>query len=66
MPRPIIWRVRVRRAMEVWVDVQAVTGAEAEVEAIKLPGVIGVFGKSAIRGDEAALPERAPGVREEE
>lgn len=65
MSRPIIWRVRVKRAMEVWVDVQAVTAAEAEAKAINLPAVLSVFGKSAIRGDEAALPERPPGVREE-
>lgn len=65
MPRLIIWRVRVRRAVEVWVDVQAVTAAEAEASATNLPGVISVFGKSAIRGDEAALPERPAGVRDE-
>lgn len=65
MPRLTIWRVRVRRAIEVWVDVQAVTAGQAEAEAIKLPGVISVFGKSAIRSDEAALPERPAGVREE-
>lgn len=65
MSRLTTWRVRVKRAMEVWVDVQATTAVEAEADAVKLPGVISVFGKSAIRGDEAALPERPPGVREE-
>lgn len=65
MSRLTMWRVRVKRATEVWVDVQATTAHEAEAEAIKLPGVISVFGKSAIRGDEAALPERPAGVREE-
>lgn len=65
MPRIPIWRVRVRRAIEVWVDVQAVTAAQAEIEAVYVPGVISVFGKSAIRGDEAALPEHPPGVMEE-
>lgn len=60
-----MWRVRIKRAIEAWVDVQAVTAIEAEAEAVKLPGVISVFGKSAIRGDEAALPERPAGVREE-
>lgn len=65
MPRLTIWRVRVKRAVEVWVDVQAVTSAQAEADAVNLPGVISVFGKSAIRGDEAALPERPAGVREE-
>ena len=66
MSRLTMWRVRVRRSMEVWVDVQAPTAIDAEVEAVKLPGVISVFGKSAIRGDEAARPEPPPGVREEE
>lgn len=65
MSRLIIWRVRVKRSMEVWVDVQAHSATEAEAGAANLPGVISVFGKSAIRGDEAALPERPPGVREE-
>lgn len=65
MPRLTIWRVRVKRSVEVWVDVQAHTAAEAEVSAADLPGVISVFGKSAIRGDEAAMPERPVGVRED-
>lgn len=52
--------------MEVWVDVQSYSAGEAEAGAANLPGVLSVFGKSAIRGDEAALPERPTGVREEE
>lgn len=59
-----MWRVRVKLSTEVWVDVQAVTAAEAEAGAANLPGVLSVFGKSAIRGDEAALPERPAGVQE--
>lgn len=59
-----MWRVRVKRAVEVWVDVQAHTAEQAEAEAVKLPMVISVFGKSAIRGDEAARPEPVAGVRE--
>jgi hypothetical protein len=65
MPRLTIWRVRVKRAIEAWVDVQATSAVQAEADAINLPGVISVFGKSAIRGDEAALPERPAGVRED-
>lgn len=65
MPRLTMWRVRTKRAIEAWVDVQAVTAAEAEASAANLPGVISVFGKSAIRGDEAALPERPAGVMDE-
>lgn len=66
MPRQLIWRVRVKRAIEDWVDVQAPTAALAELEAAKVPGIISVFGKSAIRGDQAALPERPPGVEGEQ
>jgi len=65
MARLTIWRVRVRRSVEAWVDVEADTAALAEVEAQKVPGVLSVFGKSAIRGDEAAMPERPAGVRDE-
>lgn len=64
MGRPICWRVRVKRAMEVWVDVMAVTADEAEAEAINFLGVISVFGKSAIRGDQESLPDRPAGVEE--
>lgn len=65
MSRPTIWRVRVKRSIEAWVDVLALTAAAAEADALKVPGVISVFGKSAIRGDQAALPEPAPGVKED-
>lgn len=61
----VTWRVRVKRAQESWVEVNAETAGQAEAEAIKVPGVISVFSKSAIRGDEAAAPERAAGVSEE-
>ena len=64
MARSIVWRVRVNRATEAWVEVQASTAGEAEVEAAKVPGVTGVFGRSAIRGDESAVPERPVGVME--
>jgi hypothetical protein len=64
MTRPVIWRVRVLRTAEVFVDILAINAAQAELEAAKLPQVVQVFGKSAIRGDEATLPERPPGVEE--
>ncbi len=63
--RPIIYRVRVKRAVEGWVDVSAHTPAQAELEAAKAPSVISVFPQSAIRGDEAARPESPEGVRDE-
>ena len=66
MARPIIWRVRIVRRIEDWVDVLAHDGPGAEAEAAKLPHVVSVFGKSAIRGDEASVPERPVGVREED
>ena len=65
MPRPHIWRVRVKRAIESWVEVRAPTGAEAEKEAINVPGTLSVFAKSAIRADFEPETERPAGVRED-
>ena len=65
MARPVVWRVRVKRATESWVDVLAHDGEQAEAEAMKVPGVMQVFARSAMRGDEAAIPERPEGVRED-
>lgn len=66
MPRIPIWRVRVKRAIEDWVDIQAATAAEAEDLAIDRPGVLSVFGKSAVRGDLAIEAVRPVGVRDED
>ena len=63
--RAITWRVRVKRAQEAWVEVQSHTAAGAEEEAMKVPGVMQVFSRSAVRSDEAAAPERPAGVRDE-
>lgn len=63
--RPITWRVRVSRCMESWVEISARNAAQAEEEALKVPGVMRVFGKSAIRADEVAAPERPAGVRDD-
>lgn len=65
MARSIIWRVRVKRAIESWVEVQAPSAIEAETEAYKVPGVISVFGRSAIRADETAAPEPPAGVMDD-
>ena len=65
MARPVPWRVRVKRSVEAWVEVQASSGPEAEVEAAKIPGVVSVFGRSAIYGDESIGPNRLEGVRDE-
>lgn len=66
MKRPTMWRVRVQRAMEVFVDVQATSAEQAEAEAAKVPGVVSVFGKSAIRVDQANRPEPPAGVEDGE
>jgi hypothetical protein len=44
--------------------VLAFSGFEAEEEAHKIPGVVSVFAKSAIKSDEAMAPEPLAGVRE--
>jgi len=66
MPRPNIWRVRVKKVIEDWVETQAYSAAEAEQEAVKVPGVVSVFPRSAIRADFVPESERPVGVREEE
>jgi len=53
MPRPSTWRVRVQRSTETYVDVMAYSPASAESEALKVPGVVSVYAKSAMRIDEA-------------
>lgn len=57
------WRVRVMRAVEVWVDVQAESSAQAEALARNLPQTLSVFGGSAIRADRLA-GDRVIGVEE--
>lgn len=66
MARIPIWRVRVKRAIEDWVDIQAATAAEAEGLAIDRPGVLSVFAKSAVRGDLEREAARPVGVRDED
>ena len=51
MAKSKIWRVRVKRAIEDWVQVESDTPLQAELDAISIPGVISVFGGSAMRGD---------------
>ncbi len=52
MRKQMTYRVRVRRAVEEWVDVSADTPQQAEAQAALLPQVLSVFGKSAMRGDK--------------
>ena len=58
------WRVRVQRAEEVWVAVEAETAAEAEAKAAALPRVVSVFGRSAVPGDYIAS-DPFPSVQED-
>lgn len=64
--RPARWRVRVKRSIETYVDVQATDANGAENEALKVPGVMSVFPKSAMLVEEAERVERQqfPGVEE--
>jgi hypothetical protein len=52
MSKKQIWRVRVKKWSEQWIDVQADTPEEAEQSAASIPFVLSVFGQSAIRGDK--------------
>lgn len=65
MTRQPSWRVRVRRSVEDWVSVEAQNQMQAEAEAAKVPGVIMVFGSSAIRADFVPETARPEGVRED-
>lgn len=54
------FRVRVRKLVEAWVDVEAVSAIEAERQAVMLPGVVSVFEFSAIptgKPVNSAVPE---------
>ena len=65
MKQQKLWRVRVKLAVESWVEIAADTPLIAEAEAAKLPGVISVFGRSAIPGDQPAASRTPIGVQEE-
>ena len=52
MRRQKTWRVRVRRSVEEWVEVQADTPLQAEQLAASIPQVLSVFSGSAMRGDK--------------
>lgn len=65
MPLFPTWRVRVMKKIEDWVDVSAATAFEAEVEALRVPNVLSVFGKSAIPADRPTDDALSEGVRED-
>lgn len=66
MRQQMTWRVRVKRAVEEWIDVQADTAAEAERLALHIPFVISVFGQSAMKGNKPVDRIPAMGVVEDE
>ena len=55
--RPRMYRVRVMRVVETWIDVSAISRAGAELAAASFPGVITVFAKSAIQADRGEAEE---------
>ena len=59
------WRVRVKLAIETWVDIEATNASIAETEAAKLPNVISVFRLSATLANKVAGAEAPAGVQEE-
>jgi hypothetical protein len=65
MAKKLPWRVRVKLALETWVDIEAPNASIAEAEAAKLPNVISVFRLSATRADKVAGAEAPAGVQED-
>lgn len=59
------WKVRVKRLIEDWVDVNAHTAREAEDLARVLPGVSFVYAPSAVPADKVAEKGPAIGVEED-
>jgi hypothetical protein len=66
MRKQRLWRVRVRKSVEDWVDVQADTPLQAEKLAATLPFVISVFTGSVIRGDRPIDQGPPVGVQEDD
>ena len=62
----IPFRVRVRRSIEDWVDVQAASPQQAEVLAAAVPGVMNVFPRSAVRADLIAGARLPAGIEDED
>jgi hypothetical protein len=59
-----VWRVRVKKVTEDWIDVEAMTPELAEQEAAKVPFVLSVFPKSAMRGEISLFPGRLTALEE--
>lgn len=65
MKKKLVWRVRVMRANEEWVDIEADDALQAETNAAILPRVISVFARSAIRGDKPLGQTLQAGIEDE-
>jgi hypothetical protein len=65
MSKPRLWRVRVKRAIEDWVQIEADTPLQAELDAANMIGVISVFGGSAMRGDRPIDQVPPAGIEDE-
>ncbi len=66
MRRQKLWRVRVTRAVEEWVDVQADTPLQAEQLAASMPRVLSVLTGNTIRGDRPIDRIQDAGVEDDE
>lgn len=66
MRRQKRWRVRVKRSIEDWVEIQTDNALQAEALAANLPGVISVFTRSAISGEKPVDHIPPVGVVEDE
>lgn len=66
MRRQKAWRVRVKRTIEDWIEVQADSPLQAETLAATMPMVLSVFGGSAMRGDKPIDSIPPAGVQDDE
>ena len=66
LPKPKLWRVRVRKSVEDWVSVSADTPLQAETLVATMPFILSVFNGSTIRGDRPVDQAIPVGVEENE
>lgn len=67
MRKAKIWRVRVKRSVEEWVDIKADSKEQAEQEAASVPNILSVLTGMTIRGDRPLEGMTPPiGVEEDE
>ena len=66
LPKPKLWRVRVRKSVEDWVSIQADSALQAEELVINMPFILSVFNGSTIRGDRPVDQAIPVGVEENE